>query len=129
MLTLALKFVFVWIVINLLHEVFHIKHNGFLRTGDIQVGELGFTCIADKWSDSDLYGLSGGVFSAIVCFILFFITSDIEFGFCFFLTGWVELVYGIFEWSCDYTGWDINYRFGIYLAVGTVCILYWWWLI
>lgn len=107
----------------------HIKSNGIPSTGEIYVEKFGFQCISFYVWDNDLYSLSGGVFSAIVCFILMFITTDIELVFSFFTVGWIQLVYGIFEWSCDYTGFDINYRYGIYLTVFLVCVLYWWWLI
>lgn len=128
-LTIVFKFLILWVCFNLFHELMHIKNQGLLKKGVIWVEPLGFKCSTDDVNNEDIYSLSGGIYTGIISFILLFITSDIELMFCFFTIGWVETVYGIYEWIADKYGISIDYRYGLYLFTGFICICFWWWLL
>ena len=111
----------VWILIFLLHELMHIKSQGPKTEGTIRVHyPHSMTVGADKVWNSRLFWMGGGILSSIICFILFFLSQDIQFQYAFFTMGWIQLAYGLYE------GWlGVKYRYWIYGGVGILCTLYW----
>ena len=89
-------------------------------TGNINVNKYGMTVGATHVYNSRLFRMGGGILSSIVCFLLFFLSQDIQFQYAFFTMGWIQFAYGIYE------GWfGVSKRYWIYGIVGVLCTLFW----
>lgn len=119
-----------WITILLWHEFMHIKSQGIKATGNINVEKYGFTCGADVVKWSDIHSYSGGIYTSILCFIVFFLINDITAKFVLFSLGWVNLLYGLYEggiysWINKRIPHTYRWRYSIYGVTGVLCIIYW----
>lgn len=111
----------IWILIFLFHELMHIKSQGIRMTGKILINyPHGMMAIPKKIKEEKLFYMSGGILSSLACFILFFMSQDIQFQYAFFVMGWIQLLYGICE------GWFVvKFRYILYLIVGILASIYW----
>ena len=76
--------------------------------------------VANRIYDYTLFDMGGGILSSSICFILFFLSQDIQFQYAFFTMGWIQLFYGLYE---GFIG--TKYRFYIYAIVGIICTIFW----
>ena len=110
----------IWVLIFLLHELMHIRSQGLTMTGKIWVKEWGMVVSADHVYNRRLFGMGGGILSSIVCFLLYFLSQDVQWQWGFFTMGWIQFAYGLYE------GWvGVKHRYVIYGVVGIICTIYW----
>jgi hypothetical protein len=123
-ISLILIFVFVWITVNLWHELFHCleaKRQGASKCR-VSVNWFGMTySYSGSVNNTTQIRLAGGVYSSVLCFLLVFFVSTPSWAFSFWTLGWVQLFYGLYE---GYVG--CKYRYVLYAVVVCVCIVWWW---
>ena len=111
----------IYVTSFLWHEFCHIKSQGLLATGRINVNKYGMTCGCNDTWNNRLFFLGGGILSSIIMFIFVFATKG-WIQWCFLTMGYVQLFYGLFE---GYKPYNIKYRFVIYFIIITVMIIIW----
>lgn len=128
-----LVFPFIWFSMFLWHELFHAlgaRVQG-IRENCISVKFLPFpTMRFSYWGIpkyEGLISLSGGALASILSFLLFFITSYTSLSLSFFILGWVQLVYGIFEWKyiriLSKHKYD-KFRYMLYITTVVLCLIF-----
>jgi hypothetical protein len=105
----------------LFHEFMHIKSQGLTMSGEIHVYKYGLAAIPDKFYDTDLFYYGGGLLTAIV-FLLSSMTLSGWWQLAFWVTGLVQLCYGIYEGHCRVAN---KYRYLIYIGVPILCLILW----
>ena len=120
----GLIFVYLFVVTWLLHELFHIKGQGIMKTGDIYVNELGFTASPyEAIRDMLWFKLSGGILASIVCFLVLFLSHPSSFSFGLITMGWMQLCYGVYEGLTPQN--RELHRYCIYVGVTLFWIILW----
>jgi hypothetical protein len=107
----------------LLHELMHIKGQGFLATGKINVGIYGFTTNVDVIKNREWLYYSGGILSSIILFIILCLVMNTVFIFGLLICGWIQLIYGLYEGH--YQGLVTCFRYIIYIGVFLFWLIIW----
>jgi hypothetical protein len=131
----------IWILVFLLHEYMHCLE-AWSQGADksrIIIDLKNFSMYSEHvfnnediddnnrgWNSSygDIY-LSGGLYTSLVCFLLVFILGG-WMGYYFFMLGWLQLVYGFFEWKYHNRDWFRLGRYCLYaLVIAILLNIYW----
>ena len=120
---LILVSLFCWIESFLLHEYMHIKSQGILMTGTIDVKQFGFTCSPEFIKNRKWLYYAGGILSGIVYLIMgvcLWYYGIWSFYVPFITFGIINLSYGIWEGWKGPTG-----RYKVYIATIGVMVVFW----
>lgn len=132
MIMSILFFVFMWFSLcGLWHEFMHVleayrqgacEHCIFYRFSPFPAGFFSY------WGDirsKSLVSLAGGLYTSLLCFFCMFLFP--LFMGVFFILGWVQLCYGVFEMRFisvlskrDY----VRYKYVLYVGVVLLCLLF-----
>lgn len=105
---------YAWIGTFLWHEFFHIKSQGILNTGKININRYGMTASVDDKHNPEWCKLAGGLLAGLVHLFIG--------GICMFKNAWylgiplitfavMNIAYGFWEWKKD-----VKDRWKVYLA-------------
>jgi len=125
----GLLFVFVWVVVWLLHEWCHVLEGFRLGAshGVITVRRFGFVVSCDVgscWS----FLLAGGLYCSLICFLVSCVVSDVFLRVLFVSFGVLQVVYGVFEMMFlpVLSGfWYRFWRYVLYVVVLCCCLVVW----
>ena len=115
--------VYAWLTTFLWHEFFHIKSQGLLNTGRINVYKSGFTATVDNKTNPEWCRLAGGFLSGILHFIIGGILWYHKLWYMYIPIITLAII------NFTYGFWEMNHggdgRYKVYGATTIVMILFW----
>lgn len=128
----VLTFIFLWFTMcGLWHETMHALEcerqkckTGYMWIEFTPLPSMRYNCIGGN--HNEMVKLAGGLYTSILCFILVFLFKDPFVSYTFLTLGFVQLLYGLFEWK--YIGkistrlYKIG-RYSIYGIIVTVMVI------